>query len=110
MSLRRRILIPYFLKWTHRYKNLKPEAYKIVKPEYHEAARKLYIRRCFEGGDIFVDLYWYIKKSENERHVDYIYYRVNWTVAKRLIRKVETRELPERINLALDGNLVLPEM
>lgn len=110
LGIRRNFLKQSLIKWKRTNKKLKPEALKAVKPEYKNAASKMYIRRCFEIGDIFVDLYWYIKPSEEERHVDYIYYRCNWTRAKKLIKKVETKELPERINYAFDGDLVLPEM
>lgn len=101
-GLSRRWAMNRLISWKRSHKKLYPAAYKLIKPEYHEAARKMYIRRSIEISDVFVDIYWYIKRSEHTHHEDYIYYRCNWKDTKRVINKVETRELPERVNEFFD--------
>lgn len=89
------------ISWKTNNNSLTTAAMKKIKPELQHEAKEVYIRRSIEGGDIFVDIYWYIKRSKNTPHEDYIYYRCNWTVAKRIVGKVENQELPERVNAML---------
>lgn len=101
-GLRRRMALNKLVAWKRRHTRLYPAAYKVIKPEYHDAARQMYIRRCIEISDVFVDIYWYIKRSEHRHHEDYIYYRCNWKEINRVINRIENRELPERVNLFFD--------
>lgn len=103
-SIKRNIVYRNMVRWKRNNTTVPASAIKRVKPEFQDLARQMYIRRSFEGSDIFVDLYWYLKRSENIKHEDYIYYRCNWTVAKKIIERVESRELPERINQMFDNN------
>lgn len=84
------------MRWK-RKTTLSEATLRSVKPELREKVSQLYIHRSVQGGDIFVDIYWYIKRNKNTPHEDYIYYRCNWTKAKQVIAKVEKTELPARI-------------
>ncbi len=85
-------------RWKTENTGLMPSAYKKIKPENQEKAKSVYVRRSIDGTDIFVDIYWYIKRSKRYTHEDFIYYRCNWTVAQKIINRVENNELPERVN------------
>lgn len=100
-AIRRWFIYKSLLNWK-RKTGLFEKAYGKIKPEYRNNARQLYIRRRIDGADIFVDVYWHIKKSENTPHFETLYYRCNWLSAKRFIDRVEESELPERINTYYD--------
>lgn len=97
-AIRRWYVYRSLLRWK-RKTGLLEKAYGNINTEHRNAAKQLYIRRRIDGADIFVDIYWHIKKSENTPHFETIYYRCNWLSAKRVIDRVEKIELPERINL-----------
>lgn len=59
--------------------------------------KSFYISRKYAFNSLCVDLYWYIKPSKNEKHVDYIYARVPWEAVKDCIKENERVKLPKII-------------
>lgn len=65
--------------------------------EWAEAIGKktFFIHRTYTFSSLCVDLYWYIKPSKNEKHVDYIYVRCPWEAVKDVIDENEFKKLPK---------------
>lgn len=60
-------------------------------------AKQFYIYRTYNYGSLYVDLYWYIKPSKEEKHVDYLYTRCAWESVKDAVREYESEKLPKTI-------------
>lgn len=90
--------------WKKKHTDIYPASYKNIKPEFREKAKHFYIRRSVEATEMFVDIHWYIKRSEHTPHEDYIYYRCEWSKVQNLINRVEIKELPKHINSMLEND------
>lgn len=85
----------YMSKWKNR-------SHKYVfssNVEWAEAIgrKSFYIHRTYSYSSLCVDLYWYIKPSKKEKHVDYIYVRCPWEAVKDTIEENENEKLPKVI-------------
>lgn len=98
-AVRKSLIQKRLERWKSKHKRLYPEAMQKIHPEFRDFAASLYIRRSVQASSsMFVDIYWYIKRSEHSHHMDYVYYRCDWTNTKYIINSVELKELPEHIN------------
>ncbi|MCQ2221366.1 MAG: hypothetical protein MJZ12_08205 [Prevotella sp.] len=90
----------FFVK--RRLRNWKNRSHKRVFSENAEWAeaigrKSFYIHRTYNYNSVCVDLYWYIKPSKTEKHVDYLYTRCAWESVKEAIKEYETVRLPKVI-------------
>lgn len=65
--------------------------------EWAEALSKksYFVHRTYTYNSLCVDIYWYLKRSKKEKHVDYIYVRCPWEKVKEVINETETEKLPQ---------------
>lgn len=52
-----------------------------------------YIHRSYQGTDVYVDLYWFIKKDKDTKHCESIYRRTDWNHVKDTVEHVENKTL-----------------
>lgn len=83
-------------------KKWKKRSHKRVFSENMEWAEKIgtkqfYIHRTYNYSSLYVDLYWYIKPSKEEKHVDYLYTRCAWQTVKDTIMEYENIKLPKTL-------------
>lgn len=101
-NIKRDLTYKKLVRWKKKNTGLNANAMKKIKPEHLSRVKNMYIRRSIEGSDVFVDVFWYIKRSEHTPHESYIYYRSNWSVVAKVIARVENRELPAQVNAFWD--------
>lgn len=101
-NIKRDITYKKLLRWKKNNTGLNANAMRKIKHEHLDKAKGMYIRRSIEGSDVFVDVFWYIKRSEHTPHESYIYYRSNWSVVAKVITRVENNELPAQVNAFFD--------
>ena len=57
-SIRRRFIYEDLRRWKKKNTRIYSAAYKVLKTEHRDAAKDMYIRRCIDATDMFVDVYW----------------------------------------------------
>lgn len=67
------------------------------KEELYKGKEDLYIRRVSRLHDIYVDLYWYVKKDKSSSHEDFVYRRCAYEMVRENVESVEENELPNAI-------------